>query len=102
MRFGDIRRVLEAEPTSWRLDPDVDDDAEVPEFPVTELERPLMGESGFRQADVARAARTAPVANPFQLAAAVEHGLMTRAMATRRLKSIWGDEVELEDFVDPS
>ena len=40
MLFGEIRKVLEERPTSWELAPDVDDDAEVPDFPVTQLEPP--------------------------------------------------------------
>jgi hypothetical protein len=98
MKYGEIRRALERQPTSWTLDANVRDDQEVDTFPVTDLETQPMSETEMSAADLRRAAMEAATGNPRLLPSAVEHGLLKRRDAERLLQRHWGADVTLADF----
>ena len=100
-QYGEIRRALALQPTSWSLDEQVRDDQEVEDFPVTDLDVKSMSEAVTPAATLRRAAMEASLGNPQLLRSAIEQGLIKPRDAARRVRRYWGPDIEPDDFEIP-
>jgi len=96
--YGDLRRALREQPTSWTLGEDVLDDSPLPEYPLMREEVPSERKRPTSQAELRAILRAHPPTDPRVLVRAVEIGLISRRSAQRRIRLMWGPDFSIDDF----